>query len=256
MNSKVALVTGAGRRLGAEIARHLGRHNFRVLVHVNASLSEGSAVVDEIERDGGRASLIQADLTTIQGIDRVVSEIKKTFDGLDVLVNSASIFKYDRPGAASVDTLEQSLKIHIVAPFALMEELAQLATATRRLDVFNILDQKLESLNPDYYSYTIGKAGLNAITKLWQSADRPHVRAFGILPGNLYPSGRQTEEDFRAAGRANLLQRSPTPSDICEAISFFQSHPGIPGQNIAIDSGERLVGRARDPAYDAEITHQ
>jgi NAD(P)-dependent dehydrogenase (short-subunit alcohol dehydrogenase family) len=256
MNSKVALVTGAGRRLGAEIARHLGRHEFSVLVHVNTSLSEGSAVVDEIGRDGGRASLIQADLTTGEGLDRVVSEIKKTSAGLDVLVNSASSFKHDLPGAASIDFLDQSLKIHIVAPFVLIEQLARLASATRRLDVFNILDQKLESLNPDYYSYTIGKAGLNAMTKLWQSSDPPHVRVFGILPGNLYPSGRQTEEEFRAAGRANLLQRAPAPSDICEAISFFQSHPEIRGQNIAIDSGERLVGRARDPAYDAEITHR
>jgi hypothetical protein len=82
------------------------------------------------------------------------------------------------------------------------------------------------------------------------------VRVFGILLGNLYPSGRQTEDDFRAAARANLLQRAPTPRDICEAISFFQSHPGIQGQNIAIDSGERLVGRAHDLAYDDEITQR
>jgi NAD(P)-dependent dehydrogenase (short-subunit alcohol dehydrogenase family) len=251
--SKVAVITGASHRLGAELARYFARMEFHVVVHVNASVAQGQSVVREIEEQDGKALLVAADLTTDRGIDHLVRSSLDLSGHVDLLINNASYFAYDFPGAASQEIIDTSLKLHVLAPFRLLEGFAGHASQDRPLDVFNILDQKLERFNPDYYSYTIGKAGLYGLTKLWQASGHRSVRVFGILPGNMYPSGRQTVEEFQIAAKANLLQRAPDPKDICEAIAFFVNHPSIDGQNLPVDAGERLAGRDRDPAYDPNL---
>lgn len=254
MRPKVALITGAGRRLGAEIARRMAKRGFTVIAHANASRDQASRVVTDIEQSGGKAVLLLGDLTLQAERERMLREIDDIDSSIDVLINNASFFEYDFPGTARYDLLTQSMNIHIAVPFLMIEHFAKRASRQRRLDVFNILDQKLDNFNPDYYSYTVGKAGLYAISKCWQGAANADVRVFGLLPGSMYPSGRQTEAEFILASRANLLERAPAPDDVCEAILFFCDHPAIPAQNVPVDAGERLTDRRRDPAFDRRFT--
>jgi NAD(P)-dependent dehydrogenase (short-subunit alcohol dehydrogenase family) len=253
MRKKFMLITGAGRRLGAAMGKFFAAKNFAVVVHANNSVSQARELVDTIRKSSGDAFAVSGDLGSDEGFSQVVGAVADVTSSIDVLINNASHFEYDFPGKAKRDLLEKSFRVNIEAPFKLIEHYSSLSTERKKLDVFNILDQKLEAINPDYYSYTIGKAGLYAITKLWQSSGHRHVRVFGIMPGNFYPSGRQTEDEFNAGARANLLQRAPSAEDICDAIQFFTTHPGMPGQNLAVDAGERLAGRTRDPAYDPAI---
>ena len=250
MHAKTILVTGAARRLGADIARYFAARSFRVIVHARSASPRAIDVVESINRDGGHARLVVGDLTAEADRNRVLQEICDEAGALDILVNNASEFEYDFPGQGGLATLQKSLAIHVLAPFVLTEFFARRATSARKLDVFNILDQRLLRINPDYYSYTVGKAGLHAITKCWQAAGAENVRVFGILPGNMSPSGRQTEAEFEAARAANLLGYAPTAADICDALLFFHSNPSLPGQDLAIDAGEHLTDRARDPAFD------
>lgn len=254
MSSKTALVTGAARRLGAEIARYLAKHSFHIIVHVRNSEADGRRLIGEIEQSGGRASLVVGDLADDVERERVLREVDGMAESLDILVNNASDFEYDFPGKGNRALLERSLAVHAIVPFLLIEHFAGRAAGQRRLDVFNILDQRLEHFNPDYYSYTVGKAALRAITKCWQVSQVENVRVFGIMPGTLYPSGPQTEQAFQAASRANLLGHAPAASDICEAIAFFHANPGVAAQDLAVDAGEHLTGRGRDPAFDARFT--
>lgn len=255
MDKKSIFITGAGRRLGAAIAKFFGERSFTVILHANKSVTRAQELVGAIRETGGDAFAVCGDLTSDEDFEQVIRSVAAITPTIDILVNNASHFEYDFPGEAKRDILKNSFKINIEVPFRLIEHYSSLSTEGRKLDVFNILDQKLEAINPDYYGYTIGKAGLYAITKLWQSSGHKHVRVFGIMPGNLYPSGRQTEDDFNAAARSNLLHRAPSAEDICDAIYFFTTHPGMPAQNLAVDAGERLAGRARDPAYDEAILH-
>lgn len=252
--TSTALITGAGRRLGAEIARYLGARAFKVIVHARKAEADSVALVSEIVQNGGDAALVVGDLAVAAERDRIVREIGNATDGLDILVNNASEFAYDFPGHGDLGILERSLNIHVIVPFLLIEHFARQAREGRRLDVFNVLDQKLESLNPDYYSYTIGKAALRAITGCWQVSGTSHVRVFGIMPGNMYPSGPQTEEEFQASSKANLLRRAPAAADVCEAITFFHANPGIAAQDLVVDAGEHLTLRQRDPAFDRQFT--
>jgi NAD(P)-dependent dehydrogenase (short-subunit alcohol dehydrogenase family) len=250
MSSKTALVTGAARRLGAEIARFLAARSFQVIVHVRNSEADGRRLVEDIEGGGGHASLVVGDLSADSERERLLREIDGMTDGLDILVNNASAFEYDFPGKGQHALLRRSLEIHAIVPFMLIEHFANRATGRRQLDVFNILDQRLEHFNPDYYSYTVGKAALRAITRCWQVSQVDGVRVFGILPGTMYPSGPQTEEAFHAASRANLLGHAPAPGDVCEAIAFFHANPALTAQDLIVDGGEHLTRRDRDPAFD------
>jgi NAD(P)-dependent dehydrogenase (short-subunit alcohol dehydrogenase family) len=254
MKPKWALVTGSGRRLGAEVARYLAERSIHVIVHTRKRTPEGEALVGEIVKDGGGAIYIIGDLTIEQERTRLLREVTERAGALDILVNNASEFEYDFPGSGDVDFLRRSLEIHAIVPFILIEYFASRCGDNATLDVFNILDQKLNAYNPDYYSYTVGKAALRGITRCWQTSKAKNVRVFGIMPGNLYPSGPQTEEEFLAAGRSTLLEHAPDAIDICEAIAFFHMNRGMAAQDLAVDAGEHLTLRDRDPAFDARFT--
>jgi NAD(P)-dependent dehydrogenase (short-subunit alcohol dehydrogenase family) len=168
---------------------------------------------------------------------------------VSVIVNNASYFQYDRPEAPDVNILKRSIDVHITAPVLVFECAIEKMNAEAGMTIVNILDQKVENINPDYYSYTIGKFALYGITQMWQAMPTPNLRVFGILPGLMLKSGKQTEDNFQIAKGDNLLERAPTTSDLCEMIEYLVNARGVPGQNIALDSGARLMRRLRDVAF-------
>jgi NAD(P)-dependent dehydrogenase (short-subunit alcohol dehydrogenase family) len=251
MTGRVALVTGAGRRLGAEIVRHLARTGFDVIVHVHTAAEAGEGVVRDIREAGGRARLVQCDLSVESEVLRIFESVPAD-QSVSLIVNSASYFRYDRPEAPDIDTLKRSIDIQVLAPAFIFKAALSRMDEGQRLTVINILDQKLENMNPDYYSYTIGKYALYGMTKMWQSMPNPDVRVFGILLGLTLPSGAQTEGNYQSSRLDNPLRRAPTASDLCELIEYLVRQKNVQGQNIALDAGASLVRRFRDVAFATE----
>ncbi len=247
---KTILVTGAARRLGAGLASLFARDGHRVVLHAHGSVAEAGAVSNALNAAGGNTIVLRADLgapgSAAAFFDRVVDAVGAP----DAIVNNASAFRYDFPGAASEDILRESLGVHVLAPVAIMEAAARRKAPGQIVSVFNILDQKLDNPNPDYFSYTIGKAGLRAATTLWQSAARADFRVFGILPGLMFPSGDQSQDRFVGDALKSPLRRAATPADIHAAIDFFLRNEAIPGQDLAVDGGESLMARGRDVAFE------
>ena len=146
--------------------------------------------------------------------------------------------------------LDASLAVHVKAPFILTELAYRKSRSGKPVTVVNVLDQKVKNLNPDYFSYTIGKFGLFGITQLWQMRPSSRIRVFGILPGLLFPSGKQTRRDFERVKNDTVLARHPTAEEISEAILLIARTKSMPGQNLVIDGGESLIRRMRDIAYE------
>jgi len=245
-----ALVTGAGGRLGEVIARHLAKNDYLVIAHVNKSRAPGKKLVQDITRDGQQAALVSCDFSKPANVPGFFQEIIDQHGVPDLIVNNASAFDYDFPGKASHAALSQSLAVHVEAPFLLMDLAYKAASKKRPITVVNILDQKVVNLNPDYYSYTIGKCALYAMTQLWQINPTNKMRVFGILPGLLFPSGKQTKKDFERVRNDTLLGQNPSPQEIADVILLVARTRSMPGQNLVVDGGESLVPRARDIAYE------
>jgi NAD(P)-dependent dehydrogenase (short-subunit alcohol dehydrogenase family) len=247
---KTALVTGAAHRLGAELARFFAQDGHRVIIHANSSITEAAALVASLEASGHEAIAFAADLTDEASVAQFVDQVVAAAGVPDIIVNNASVFDYDAPGTVDLDRLRKSFEVHAFAPILIMEAAVRRRRLDQSLAIFNILDQKLLNLNPDYFSYTIGKAALHAATQLWQARDMPGVRVFGILPGLLFPSGGQTSERYGQDVKKSPLQKPVTARAIYDAIAFFIRNENIKGQDLAVDGGENLTGRKRDVAFE------
>ena len=247
---QVALITGAGSRLGQVLAKHLARNGYMVVVHVNRSRDTGRKLVSEIVDDGHHAAMMSCDFERTANVAGFFEKILRLHGLPRLIINNASVFKYDFPGKASIESLDSSLAVHVKAPFILTELAYRKSSRGNDVTVVNILDQKVKNLNPDYFSYTVGKLGLLAITDIWQMTPSSRMRVFGVLPGLLFRSGKQTQRDFDRVKNNTILGRNPRPEEVAEAILLLARSKSIPGQNLVIDGGESLIRRLRDIAYE------
>jgi len=246
----VVLVTGAARRLGRAMALDLATHGFDVAVHYRGSKDDAFATVAELQLAGARAHAFQADLSDEGACRAVVPAVAARFDRLDAVVNSASTFEYDDPASFSVASMERHWRANTAPAILLAQALhAHLAERGGTGCVVNLIDQKLWNPNPDYFSYTLSKAALQAATVMLAQALAPRVRVCGVAPGVTLTSGPMSADEFAKAQRMTPLERSSTPRDIAHAVRFLIESPAITGTTLLVDGGQHLAAQARDVLY-------
>lgn len=248
---RAALVTGAGQRVGAAIATRLAERGFHTFIHVRSSRAQGEALAQALVARGLSAECLACDLGDAQAVAAMAQRALACPADHYMLVNNASWFGHDLPGGASASNLEASLDVHARAPFALMEAFAR-GRGDARLDVVNVLDQKLGAPNPDYYSYTIGKHALWGASRTWRAMQDEKVRVFGLCPGLMLTSDVLDEASFQARRAANPLRRAIGLEDLLRALDLVLDAPALPGQDLFVDAGESLYARARDVAFEGE----
>ncbi|MCO5119417.1 MAG: SDR family oxidoreductase [Burkholderiaceae bacterium] len=244
------LVTGAAQRLGREIALGLARAGHDVVVHFHRSAEAAATTVADIESLGRRAVAVGGDLADAGERARVFDEAVRALP-VEGLVNNASLFEFDSPGQFEAATLERHLAPNLVAPVDLAARLHDHLGEGGHGFVVNLLDQKLENLNPDYFSYTVSKFGLLGATRMMAIGCAPRLRVAAVSPGITLASGEQTEEEFQAAHRLTPLGRSSSTADIVDAVVFLAGSPAITGINLIVDGGQHLVPLARDVMFVA-----
>ena len=251
------LVTGAARRLGREIVLELARHGFDVAVHYRASAADAAATVAEAQRLGAQAAAFRADLSDEAACRALVPAVVAWRGRLDAVVNNASTFEYDDAASFSYAAMEAHWRANtapaIVLAQALHAHLEQGAggDAPRGGCIVNLLDQKLWNPNPDYLSYTLSKAALEAATTLLAQALAPRLRVCGVAPGVTLPSGPMTAAEFGKARVATPLARSSQPADIARAVRFLIESPAITGTTLLVDGGQHLQAQPRDVMFIA-----
>jgi len=238
---QTALITGAARRIGRAIALDLAAHGWRVVIHYRHSKDEAQGVAAEITQAGGEAVALPANLADISDVQSLIPRCAEALGTATCLVNNASEFFLDTIGSVTPEGWHTHLDINLKAPVFLAQALyASLPSGTEG-NVINIIDQRVWRPTPDFFSYTISKAGLWTATQTLAQAMAPRVRVNAIGPGPVLQSVHQTPSDFAAETVSTPLQRGPSLAEIAAAVRFILSTPSMTGQMIALDGGQHLA---------------
>lgn len=235
---KVALVTGAGKRLGRAVALRLATEGADVAVHYHSSAKDAQTAVREIEGLGRRAAAVQADLGTVDEIRRLVDEAGKHFGRLDVLINSAANFLPGSVISTTEEVWDASLDTNVKAGFFCAQAAAPLLRRSKGV-IVNFADAGGLLGWPGYISHSVSKAGMVMLTKVLAKALAPEVRVNAIAPGTISMPGDppEWEADFV---KLAPLQRTGKPSDIADAVSYLVHAEFMTGHILVLDGGRGL----------------
>jgi NAD(P)-dependent dehydrogenase (short-subunit alcohol dehydrogenase family) len=242
---RAALITGAGRRIGAAIALALSRAGYAVVLHAHRSRAEAEKLAGEIAAAGGRASVVLADLAEPDAVHGLIPAAA-AFGPLTLLVNSASQFDEDAIGSLERARFERTLAVNLTAPVLLAQAFAAQAPADADASIVNIVDQRVLKPTPRFFSYTLSKSALASATVTLAQALAPKLRVNAVAPGPTLPSPRQTPAQFAAQAAAVPLKRGPTPEDIAAAVVYLAQAKSVTGSVIAVDGGQHLAWRTAE----------
>ena len=236
----VALVTGAGTRIGAAIAQALARAGHAVIIHYRADADGAAGVRDAIIAAGGRAALAQADLTDRAQRAGLVAAAATPFGPLTTLVNNASLFEPDSARDLDETLWDRHFAIHAEAPIFLARDFAAQLPAGVKGNIVNIIDERVLHPAPAYFSYTLSKSVLWTATRTLAQSLAPAIRVNAIGPGPVLPHTRQDQAAFDAGVQALPLQTHAGPDDIAGAVLMLLATPSMTGQMLALDGGRHL----------------
>jgi NAD(P)-dependent dehydrogenase (short-subunit alcohol dehydrogenase family) len=239
MTGRTAIVTGAGKRVGAEIAGALIEDDWEVVAHVHHA-------DDEVPEGAVKAT---ADLADPVCAD-VIFDAARALPPVRLLVNNASRFAWDGFGEFSPVEFDAHMAVNVRAAALLIDRFAAGQDGTSDALVINLLDSKLRAANPDFLSYTLSKQALYGLTELAARALAPkRIRVNGIAPGLMLRSTGQSEENFAVMHSNNPLRRGVGPADVIDALRYFIGAPCVTGEVLVIDSGQRFLGLTRDVQF-------
>lgn len=235
-----ALVTGAAKRVGRVVAADLAAAGWAVAVHYNASADAAETLVAEIERAGGRAAALAADLRDEAALTDLVERAGAALGPLGLLVNNAAVFQWDDAATATRESWEVHLQTNLRAPFVLTQAFAAQLPAGALGQVVNLLDGYVTAPARGFASYHLSKTGLWSLTQSLALQLAPRIRVNGIGPGALLPDHYRDQAEIDRVNAATPLRRGTDPQEICRTIRFLLDAPSVTGQMIALDGGRHL----------------
>ncbi|MGI9170075.1 MAG: SDR family oxidoreductase [Caulobacteraceae bacterium] len=238
-----ALVTGAARRIGRALAVAAGEAGYDILVCHHASPDDAEETARTIREGGRRAEARAADLADPKAAARLIGAAPGP---ITLLVNSASLFADDRIETLTAEGFDATIAANLRAPILLAQAFAAALPPDRDGLIVNILDQRVWRLNPQFFSYTLGKAALWAATQTLAQALAPRIRVNAIGPGPTLASVHQSAEAFAAEAAGVPLGHGADPGQIAAALRYLIDAPSVTGQMIAVDGGQHLAWRTPD----------
>src|SRR5216683_1157200 len=236
---RVALVTGAGKRLGRAVALRLASEGADVAVHYGKSEAEAREVVGEIEKLGRRASAFSAELTDVQAIQKLVQNVASRFARLDILVNCAANFLETKFGETNEATWDASLDTNMKAPFFCAQAAAPHLAKSGRGVIINFADIGGLLGWTEFLPHSISKAGVIMLTRILAKELGPSVRVNAVAPGTITMPGDPPEWQADFIRRAPL-KRTGRPEEIADAVMYLIAAEFVTGQVLVVDGGRTL----------------
>lgn len=236
---RVALVTGAGRRVGRAIALALGARHMRVVVHYNGSASGADETARFIVDAGGEAIVEQADLTRVDAARVLIERAVAWHGSLAVLVNSAAIMLRTPIGETSQADWETMFAINVRAPYFLSQQAAP-ALAAARGAIVNIADLAAFESWPAYVPHGMTKAAVVQMTRAMARALAPQVRVNAVAPGVvLLPEG-WSQDGADHLRETTPLRRLGSPEDVAQAVVYLLEAEYVTGEVVRVDGGRHV----------------
>jgi len=240
---RVALVTGAARRIGAVIARRLHVAGYDVVLHARRSRAELDALVAELESARASSTLaLEADLGNVAALPDLANAAVERFGRLDALVNNAAAFYPTPIGTATPAQWDELFATNARAPFFLSQAAAPHLAASNGA-IVNIVDIYAEQPLASHPIYSMSKAALAAMTKALARDLAPDIRVNGVAPGAiLWPDAGKSEAAQQALIEQTPLKRTGSPDDIASAVLWLLEAPFVTGEIVRVDGGRHLAG--------------
>lgn len=242
------LITGAGARVGAHLAKGLAADGWHICIHYLRSETRAQTLADQITAAGGTASTVKANLSVPQEINSLIERCERP---LDALINNASTFAPDTAQNFTTATWDYHRAVNLDAPLRLSADFA--AQAKSGSSIINMIDQRVLKPNPQFFTYSLAKAGLYWATKTMAQSFAPHVRVNGIGPGPTLENTEQASGEFSAEAKATLLGEGSPPDTILHSVRYLLSAKAVTGQMIAVDGGQHLVWQTPDLAFGGAL---
>jgi len=253
---RTVLVTGAAKRLGREIALTLAKDGWQVAVHYRDSLEDATKTVADCAALAGASAAFLANLADETEVRNLLPQVIAHFGRVDAVVNNASTFEHDTAATFNFAAMEKNMRSNTGAAIILAQALHAHVLARAGTDkpqargpqgvVVNLLDQKLWNQNPDFFSYTLSKAALEAATTMLAMGLSPQLRVVGVAPGLTLTSHLLSQEKFEALHQLSPLGRSSTPADVAATVKFAIDNQSITGTTLLVDGGQHLMKFERD----------
>ena len=239
LRGRVALVTGAGRRVGRALAIGLGAQGMKVAVHYHASDTGAQETARLIRAARGTPWLVSADLTNATAPEHLIDHVVGEFGSLDVLVNSSAVMERTPLGEVAAAQWDAMMALNLRAPFLLAQAAApHLAKAHGA--IVNIADLAAFETWPAYIPHGISKSGVVYMTRALARTLAPNVRVNAVAPGAvLLPEG-WTEEDATRLRESTPLARLGSPDDVVAAVLYLLSADYVTGETLIVDGGRHV----------------
>ena len=242
LQGKNVLVTGAGKRVGREIARAFAERGANLLIHYRSSKREADSLAREVERFGCQARVYQADLLKVRDIKGLSTKILRDVGVVDILVNNASLFYPTRIEKVKEKDWDAFLSIHVKAPFFLAQALAPAMKKKGTGRIINIADWS--GLRPyrNYLPYCVSKGAMITMTQALAKTLAPEILVTAVCPGPILPPTDLKRREKKEVARKTLVGHWGDPADIARMVVFLAEQDFVTGSCHLVDGGELLRG--------------
>lgn len=241
LEGKVALVTGAGRRVGAAIARALASEGMSLALHHHASPGETTSIAADVERRGGRAVVLRADLSEDAACRGLVRDSVAALGGLDLVVASAANFEHVLFDDADASGFDRAFALNVRATFSLVHE-ARATLKERSGSVVLITCTSTTLPYRNFLPYVVSKAAAKQLMRGLALELAPHVRVNAVAPGTVLPPEHMRDDERAALAARTLVGRLGSAEDVADAVVYLASAPFVTGHELLVDGGVTLAG--------------
>ncbi len=235
-SQKNVLITGSAIRIGKFIAESLANDGWNIAIHYHNSEKEAYELA-KLLIDKVNVGVFKANLAVIKEAENLIEDINYQMGGLDLIINSASLYKNDVFDDLNIDFLQKNLNIHLLSPLIIAKAFFK---QEKSGNIINILDSDINKNMKNFFSYSISKKTLDEITRMLAISMAPNVRVNSIAPGATLFKDGQKKEIFDKHISESPLGIGASLQDIYNTIKFFLNTTSVTGQCIFLDGGKHL----------------